>query len=180
MFEDWATSRTLVVASLVTKAESYVVYTLSPVHGPITGTMIHCPGCQADFSDIRLTQNDLEVPYGITVLGGTGVLWVKLALVIGKNRFKIHWGRSGVTTTGETYEGELDDTPEILGCIAPAGSVIQIKRGSDWTGHTLDAGELGLNLSTKDIRIGTADGQAFGDALALGASKDRDYGDLDV
>ena len=56
---------------------------------------------------------------------------------------------------------------------------ILIKRGSNWANQTLDKGEMGLDLTNEEIRIGTSDNQSFSQALLIN-KKDIDYGDLDV
>ncbi len=47
------------------------------------------------------------------------------------------------------------------------GIVLLHKRYADWSGKTLQAGELGLNLSNYEVRIGTADGQSWENASVV-------------
>lgn len=47
------------------------------------------------------------------------------------------------------------------------GIVLLHKRYADWSGKTLQAGELGLNLSTLEVRIGTAANQSWENASVV-------------
>ena len=57
----------------------------------------------------------------------------------------------------------------------------QIKRGAatKWANRQLNYGELGLDLTNQQVRIGKKDGGTFSEALLLNQTE-QDMGDLDV
>jgi hypothetical protein len=84
--------------------------------------------------------------YGDIVVSGGGSTW------------------SLSSTLMSTINGKLDSGPIDGGTPSSADQVIQLRRGTSWTGVVLNAGEVGYDTSINEIRIG--DGSTTWDGLS--------------